>query len=121
MIQVNLSYRGDDFPEQQQRFHPGQLVKHRRYGYRGVIVAADGHCKADPNWYMSNKTQPTRRQCWYHVLVHNSTTITYAAEENLTEDSSESPVMHPLVPVFFNHVADGQYVRNGKPWPETHL
>ena len=28
------------------RFEPGQLVVHRRYGYRGVVVAFDVTCEA---------------------------------------------------------------------------
>ena len=35
-------------------FQPGQLVQHKRYHYRGVVVAFDPNCQADDNppWYV---------------------------------------------------------------------
>ncbi len=42
------------------RFPIGQIVKHVRYGYRGVVVAIDSSCKAPREWYESNQTQPDR-------------------------------------------------------------
>lgn len=117
MIRVNESFHGEGLPENEPKFSVGQLVRHKRYGYRGVIVSVDGHCKADPAWYMSNKTQPDRNQPWYHVLVHKSSTCTYAAETSLDEDTSRDPVVHPLVSVFFSGLEDGWYIRNDEPWP----
>lgn len=52
-------------------FEPGQLVRHRRYGYRGVVVDRDEFCEADDEWYSKNQTQPDRDQPWYHVLVED--------------------------------------------------
>jgi len=98
------------------QFEPGQLVRHRRYGYRGVIVAADAYCMADDDWYESNQTQPRRDQPWYHVLVDGRETVTYVAEENLRPDRSRERVEHPLVELFFSEFADGRYVRNDRPW-----
>ena len=118
MIRINEFYHGDDPLEQLPKFQPGQLVKHKRYGYRGVIVSVDRHCKADPDWYMSNQSQPNRKQPWYHVLVHDSATVTYPAQENLLEDDSGVPVNHPLVDLFFSSFEAGVYIRNESPWPE---
>jgi heat shock protein HspQ len=99
------------------RFHPGQLVRHKRYRYRGVIVAWDPCCKASEAWYRSNKTQPARNQPWYHVLVHGSRITTYAAETSLEDDPSGEPVEHPLVDAFFLPFDGIEYVRNELPWP----
>ena len=98
-------------------FEPGQLVQHRRYGYRGVVVGRDESCQADAAWYANNQTQPDRDQPWYHVLVHGSLTCTYAAAENLMADLSGRPIDHPMVPHFFSEFVDGHYVRNDEPWP----
>ncbi len=38
------------------KFQSGQLVAHRRYGYRGVVVEYDLTCQADDSWYYSNQT-----------------------------------------------------------------
>lgn len=92
-------------------FELGQLVKHRLYGYRGVIVAYDTYCKAGEKWYQSNKTQPSREQPWYHVLVHDSGGIsTYVAQSNLEVDASGEPVDHPRVKTYFSDFEDGRYV-----------
>ena len=52
-------------------FEIGDTVRHRRYGYRGIIVERDLSCKASDDWYLGNRTQPEREQPWYHVLVHD--------------------------------------------------
>ena len=91
---------------------PGQLVRHRRYGYRGVIVERDAQCQADEAWYCNNQTQPARDQPWYHVLVHESNACTYAAAENLVSDTSQLPIAPPLVARFFSAWQAGSYVRN---------
>jgi len=95
----------------------GQRVRHRRYGYRGLVVAVDETCRAPEEWYLSNRTRPERDQPWYHVLVHDSANTTYAAQENLAPDPGDEPVEHPLVPRFFTRRVDGEYVRNDVPWP----
>ena len=98
------------------RFKCGQLVKHRRYGYRGVVIEFDTHCKAPQSWYQSNKTRPEKMQPWYHVLVHGSNQITYAAQTSLEADGSGQSVEHPLVEVFFAEFTGQAYVRNDRPW-----
>jgi len=86
----------------QPKFQRGQLVRHRRYGYRGVVVDLDFECLASERWYQSNQTQPDRNQPWYHVLVHETDGATYAAQENLLPDTSGQPVEHPLIERFFS-------------------
>jgi heat shock protein HspQ len=98
-------------------FQPGQLVRHVRYDYRGVVVDFDPYCKAPDEWYYRNRTQPDRNQPWYHVLVHGSEAITYAAQTNLEADDSPAPVEHPLVQVFFSEFTGQEYVRNDRQWP----
>ena len=100
------------------KYKPGQLVCHKRYGYRGVIVAADPYCKANDDWYRSNRTQPNRFQPWYHVLVDGANTATYPAEENLEEDPVGLPIEHPAIDVYFTEFKDGRYVRNNAPWED---
>jgi len=100
------------------KFVPGELVCHVRYHYRGVVVATDFMCMAGENWYQSNKTQPDKNQPWYHVLVHESGSITYPAESSLELDESGEEITHPLLDQFFNDFEEGRYVRNDIPWPE---
>jgi len=99
-------------------YQPGQIVSHRRYGYRGVVVGSDERCAAADGWYKSNQTQPIRDQHWYHVLVHESHQTTYAAEENLTRSEDLSQIAHPLLERYFDAFVNGKYQRNERPWGE---
>jgi heat shock protein HspQ len=113
MIMFRRPDREVDGPTQ---FLPGDLVQHRRYGYRGVVVDVDLTCQASSEWYNSNQTQPDQKKPWYHVLVDGSTHSTYAAEDNLEPASSSEPVHHPLLGVFFESFVGGSYKRNYRPW-----
>ncbi len=99
------------------RFEVGQIVRHRRYGYRGVIVDYNLQCQADDAWYLNNQTQPDRNQPWYHVMVDGSAATTYAAESNLRLDDHPAPIEHPLLEDYFTEFEEGRYRRNDKPWP----
>jgi heat shock protein HspQ len=110
MIALNDSHES-------QRFEVGTLVQHRRYGYRGVVVAVDDVCRADEAWYQKNQSQPDRDQPWHHVLVHGTPTVTYAAGQNLMLDTELVEIHHPLVAEFFTSFDGEKYVRNDRPWP----
>ena len=98
------------------RFAPGDLVRHRRYDYRGVIVDFDPVCKAAEEWYRANRTQPSRDQPWYHVLVGGGHHSTYAAEDSLVAEWEPAEIDHPLVPRFFTAFTGDHYLRNDQPW-----
>lgn len=114
MIQIK---RSEDFDSNSpHRFAPGALVRHRRYDYRGLVVAVDSECMANEEWYNKNKTQPRRDQAWYHVLVHGTDMVTYAAQDSLTEEWELEAIEHPLVSVYFTAFLASYYTRNEKPW-----
>ena len=121
--QLVAAHTEDNAPEDpdpsEPHFRPGQLVKHRRYNYRGVVVDLDQSCQADDDWYLANRTQPGRDQPWYHVLVHDSNQVTYAAQTSLEEDDSLAEITHPLVLHFFSDFGNGEYLRNDTPWPRS--
>ena len=100
-------------------YHPGQIVRHRRYGYRGVVVDFDMTCKAAEAWYQSNQTRPDRNQPWYHVLVDGSSNTTYAAQTSLQVDEDATPIIHPYLEHFFTEFTGDRYVRNDRPWPSS--
>ncbi|NQZ56211.1 MAG: heat shock protein HspQ [Lentisphaeraceae bacterium] len=97
-------------------FNIGDMIRHKRYGYRGVIVAADPCCQAEESWYLANRTQPATDQPWYHVLVHNTLGVTYPAQSNLELDTSDQLISHPLLHMYFNSFHNGHYLRNSEPW-----
>jgi heat shock protein HspQ len=89
------------FPVDRARFHIGQLIQHRLFGYRGVIVDVDREFSGSEAWYAQMaRSRPPKDQPWYHVLVHGATHQTYVAERNLERDASPGPVEHPMVEHF---------------------
>ena len=114
---MNSQESDDYFQDEPPKFTIGQAVSHRRYQYRGLVVDFDLRCRADEDWYSTNRTQPDRNQPWYHVLVDGSDAVTYAAQVNLEADHTGQPVHHSLVPHLFERFEAGRYERNDKPWP----
>jgi len=92
------------------RFFKGQLVHHKKFDYRGVIVGVDPVFSGTAEWYdQVAKSMPPKEQPWYHVLVHGALHTTYVAERNLEVDLSEEPIEHPLVGQYFYGFENGQY------------
>jgi heat shock protein HspQ len=95
------------------KFESGQLIHHKKFGYRGVIVSVDDTFQGTEEWYEEMaRSQPPRDRPWYHVLVHESDHETYVAERHLELDTTEQPIEHPLVSLFFDELKGGRYVRN---------
>ncbi len=90
-------------------FEVGQLVRHKRYGYRGVVAACDRSCRAGDTWFFSNQTQPSRSQPWYHIVVHGAKHTTYVAEENIREDKGGEQVINPYTRGLFAYFNSGRY------------
>ena len=54
------------------RFHVGQVVRHRKFGYRGVIFDLDATFGLTDEWYEQvARSRPPKDLPWYHVLVHD--------------------------------------------------
>ena len=106
---------GGNGAEAHARFSPGQLIHHRLFDYRGVVVDVDATCQASDEWYEQvARSRPPRDRPWYHVLVHGATHKTYVAERNLEPDESGQPVTHPLLDQFFSVFREGRY-ETGEP------
>lgn len=93
------------------QYQLGQVIRHRLYGYRGVIFDVDPQCLAEEDWYAMDEMQAKQDQPWYHVLVDDGEQIAYLAQENIQEDESPDPVDHFLVDDFFVSFKDGSYER----------
>lgn len=96
--------------DSQVKFRVGQIVVHKKYGYRGVIVDLD---------LQSNKQTKDiyiGPQPWYRVLVHNSNQNTYIPQCNVMVDYQLNEVVNPLVSYFFHGFNDGVYHRNNRLW-----
>ena len=115
MIQINPAYQRD--PKDPQ-FQPGDLITHRRYHYRGVIVHRDRNFSGDEHWYLTNQTQPKKDQPWYFVLVDGNQQVTYVAEQNLSLEKKGETIVHPMINLFFSEYDEvsKKYIRNHVPW-----
>ncbi len=90
---------------------PGQLVHHRLFDYRGVIVDVDPDFQSSEEWYQSMaRSKPPKDKPWYHVLVDNADHMTYVAEQNLEADGSAKPIHHPALEHFFETFDNGRYI-----------
>eukprot|EP00475_Leptophrys_vorax_P009190 TRINITY_DN16065_c0_g1_i1.p1 TRINITY_DN16065_c0_g1~~TRINITY_DN16065_c0_g1_i1.p1 ORF type:complete len:291 (-),score=-2.18 TRINITY_DN16065_c0_g1_i1:69-860(-) len=102
-------------------YRVGDVVVHRRYGYRGVVYGHDPECSAPTGWQEAMKVDLLsngRSQPFYHVLVDTRDrpggVSTYVAQENLVPQTDGSPVIHPWIPKFFVGLQDGTYIPGKK-------
>ena len=103
-------------------FKIGQLIHHKRFDYRGVIIGVDDCFLLTDEWYehMCKNTKPPKDKPWYNVLVHNATHTTYVTEQNIILDDIDEDIIHPMVPLLFTTLKNGIYSKSsnwadGKP------
>ena len=93
------------------RFAVGQLVLHKLFDYRGVIIDVDAVFQGTDEWYeFMAKSRPPKDKPWYHVLVHGAQHRTYVSERNLRADNSAQPVQHPDLEEYFEGISGSTYV-----------
>lgn len=105
--------RSDGFmSDQHAQFAIGQVVHHKKFGYRGVIVDVDPTFQGSEEWYeVMAKSRPPKDKPWYQVLVHDGTHRTYVAERHLEPDPTGQQINHPELGVFFDTFEGGRYTR----------
>jgi heat shock protein HspQ len=95
------------------KFGIGQVVRHRRYPFRGVIYDIDPVFANTEEWWLAipENVRPSKDQPFYHLLAENSETeyVAYVSEQNLLPDASNEPLRHPQVAEMFNRLEDGSY------------
>jgi heat shock protein HspQ len=95
------------------KFAIGQVVKHRRYPFRGVIYDVDPEFANTEEWWLSipEDVRPRKDQPFYHLYAENAETeyVAYVSEQNLAPDTSGEPVRHPQVDEVFERDEDGAY------------
>lgn len=95
------------------KYNIGQVVRHRRHPFRGVVFDVDPTFSNTEEWYQSipEESRPAKDQPFYHLLAENDQSfyIAYVSEQNLIADYSGEPVEHPDVEDFFGAFDDGSY------------
>jgi len=95
-------------------FDLGQVLLHKKYGYRGVIVGWDHECKQKEEWCARMKIdalQHGRAQPFYHVLVderdREGAQLTYVAQE-CVQPIEATPIQHPAFRKSFTGALDAE-------------
>ena len=86
-------------------FSIGDVVRHRFYPFRGVIVDVDPEFANSEEWWQSipEDVRPRKDQPYYHLLAENehTTYVAYVSEQNLVVDDSGEPCRHPQLDLIF--------------------
>ena len=104
------------------KFGIGAAVRHRVYGFRGVIFDVDPIFNNSEEWWenIPEDVRPRKDQPFYHLLAETpeperSPYIAYVSEQNLVpEDRDEDPIDHPELDEFFDGVEDGRFILRQK-------
>jgi len=101
--------------QQSAKFFVGQIVRHTKLDYRGVVVDVDATFQGPDEWYdVVARSRPPKDLPWYHVLVDEADHTTYVAERHLESDECGTPVTHPLVAELCGEFQQGRYLVRGR-------
>ncbi len=95
------------------RYNLGQVVRHRKHPFRGVVFDVDPTFANTEEWYQAipEEARPAKDQPYYHLLAENEQSyyVAYVSEQNLEADYSGEPVGHPDLSDLFGEIEDGSY------------
>jgi len=95
------------------RFGLGEVVRHKLFGFRGVVFDIDPEFANTDEWYeaIPEDVRPAKDQPFYHLLAENAegSYIAYVSQQNLVTDESEEPIDHPAIAGLFGAYQDGKY------------
>ncbi|HEX4769153.1 MAG TPA: heat shock protein HspQ [Lichenihabitans sp.] len=91
----------------------GQVVRHRKYPFRGLIYDVDPVFANTEEWWLAipEDVRPSKDQPYYHLLAENTETeyVAYVSEQNLLVDESGAPLRHPQIAEIFERTPSGEY------------
>jgi heat shock protein HspQ len=95
------------------KFGIGQVVRHRVFGFRGVIFDVDPVFANTEEWWLAIPAEyrPRKDQPFYHLLAENDEGgyVAYVSEQNLVPDTTGEPVGNPNTSLIFDGFHKGQY------------
>jgi len=96
------------------KFGVGQVVRHRKHPFRGVIFDIDPEFANTEEWWLSipEDSRPRKDQPFYHLFAENAETeyVAYVSEQNLLPDETGEPLRHPDIEQHFVRTEDGAYL-----------
>jgi len=101
------------------KFHIGMAVRHRVYGFRGIVFDVDPEFDNTDQWYNSipEDVRPSKDQPFYHLFAETpdkSPYIAYVSEQNLVIDEDKNPIQHPELSEYFEIQEDGSFSMRSK-------
>lgn len=97
------------------KFGIGDVVKHRKYPFRGVIYDIDPVFANTEEWWLSipEEVRPAKDQPFYHLYAENSDTEyqAYVSEQNLEPDETGAPLRNPQIAEVFVRSDAGRYIK----------
>ena len=95
------------------KFAIGDVVRHVRYPFRGVVFDIDPTFNHTEEWWQSipKDRRPKKDQPYYHLFAENADTtyVAYVSEQNLLADETRGPCRHPEIDEYFEGYEDGRY------------
>jgi heat shock protein HspQ len=95
------------------KYHLGQVVRHRKHPFRGVVFDVDPRFSNTEEWYdaIPEDSRPSRDQPFYHLLAENDQSyyVAYVSEQNLVLDDTGEPLGHPDLVDMFGDFDGGVY------------
>jgi hemimethylated DNA binding protein len=68
------------------KYHLGQVVRHRKHPFRGVVFDVDAMFSNTEEWYeaIPEESRPQKDQPFYHLLAENDQSyyVAYVSEQN---------------------------------------
>ena len=99
------------------KFSIGQVVRHKLFPFRGVIIDVDVEFANSEEWWLAipEEYRPAKEQPYYHLLAENTEDSyeAYVSQQNLLPDVSGEPVRHPDVDQFFDDL-DGDHYKKSR-------
>ncbi|HAQ46115.1 MAG TPA: heat shock protein HspQ [Rhodobacter sp.] len=97
----------------QAKYHLGQVLRHRKHPFRGVVFDVDAIFANTDEWYenIPVESRPSKDQPFYHLLAENDQSyyVAYVSEQNLLPDDTGEPVNHPDLENMFGDFENGSY------------
>jgi heat shock protein HspQ len=89
------------------KYHLGQVLRHRKHPFRGVVFDVDAMFSNTEDWY-ENIPEESRPA---NLLAENDQSyyVAYVSEQNLVPDDTGEPVDHPDLGDLFGDFENGRY------------
>jgi heat shock protein HspQ len=97
------------------KFNIGDVVIHKKQGYRAIIVDVDPLFQASGRYNpQAIKREFSQRNPWYRLLVDGSAQMTYVEECQLIRDISDETIDNPHVEYYLTKRAGNYFTNNNQ-------